>query len=401
MHTFNYAALKADNSYIKGQIKSRSRKTAMNKLAEKGVLLINLTRESQSFWEKLATYSTITRLDKIFFTRHLHSFLDAGIALNQAIMMAAEQTTNKKLEEMLKEIYKKINQGQTLSKSLEPYNKYFSNYYIKLIKVGEESGTLDNTLEHLLEQQEREYELLSNIRGALIYPGVVIGAAIAAVIFMMTFVVPTIASVLLEYGGELPLTTKMLIAFSNFIVEYGLLLLPGVILLAMLLRMSVKRQPGKRIFDKILFTLPMIKKIVIEYNNARLMRALCAPLLSGLSINQALELAAGTSNNSYYKQSMVAAQPIIQKGIPLSEVLRGYPELYPPNVVGMIEIGENTGKIDDMMKRLAHFYEQSVFNTFKNISTVIEPFLLLAIGIIIGFVAVSILTPIWKFAETI
>jgi type IV pilus assembly protein PilC len=401
MQTFSYGALTADNSHIKGQAKGRNLKAVISKLESEGMLLIHIKRESKLFWEKLQTYSTVSRLDKIFFTRHLHSFLDAGIALNQAIKLAGEQTGNKKLAEILKDIYEKINAGKTLSKSLKPYRKYFSNYYISLIKVGEESGTLDNTLKHLLEQQEREYELISNIRGAMIYPSVVIAAAIGAVIFMMSFVVPTIAGVLLEYGGELPLTTKILIAVSNAIVNYGIFLAMGFAVGSYLLYRLVKTKSGKHIWEKILFNMPLIKKIVIEYNNARLMRAFSAPLNSGLSINQALDLATETCGNSHYQNSLTAVQPIIHRGVPLSEALRGYPNLYPPNVVGMLEIGEDTGKFDEMMKRLALFYEESVYHTFKNISSVIEPFLLLTIGVLIGFVAVSILTPIWKFAETI
>ena len=401
MSTFTYAALASDNSYIKGQIKERGRKKAISKLENEGFLVINIKREISSKWDKLLTYSTISRLDKIHFTRHLYTFLDAGIALDEAVKICAEQIINKKFKEILFDIYKQIISGHTLHQSLQSHSKYFSGYFIKMIKVGEESGRLDNTLEHLLEQQEKEYDLITKIRGALIYPIILIAAAVGVVIFMLSFVVPTIASLLAEYGSELPITTKILIAMSNLFLKYGLLLPPVLILLGIVIRMLLKTPKGKWYFEELLFRLPLVKKIFTEYNIARVTISISAPLLSGLAIDKSLELALETCQNRHYQETINKGLKFVYKGIPLSDVFQGFPKLYPPNVVRMIEIGERTGKFDQMFARLATFYEKSVFNTFNNLSSIIEPFLLLTIGFIVGFIAVSILTPIWKFAEAI
>lgn len=401
MQTFNYAAIRPDNSYIRGKIKTRSRKQAVKALQRDGLLVINLKKELKAGWQNLVIYGRISRIDRIYFTRHLHAYLEAGVALNQAIRIAAEQVTNQKFKEILYDIHERIVAGQSLYGSLNQHAKYFSSYFINLIKVGEESGKLDIILEHLLEQQEKEHELITKVRGALIYPAVIILAAVAVVIFMMTFVVPTIAGLLADYGAELPLPTRVLIATSNLVMNHGIIIAGLSAALVVALRLLVKTPKGKRLFESLLFKIPLVKKIVLEYNIARFTRAMSAPLQSGLGIDQSLELALSTSENIHFKETIENSLTLVRKGVPLSEILIGYPKLYPPSVTRMIEIGEQTGKIDEMFSRLASFYEKSVFNTFNNLSSVIEPFLLIGIGLVVGFIAVSILTPIWQFAETI
>lgn len=402
MSQFDYTALsEADNAYVKGQIRANSPKKAIAKLEREGFLVVNIKREPKFSLKNFDIYSTISRLEKIYFTRHLHSFLDAGISFNQSIKIAAEQIDNRKFKEILNDVHDNITKGRTLSASLEAHSKYFSKYFIKLIRIGEESGTLDTVLSHLLKQQEKEYELLSKVRAALIYPAIILFAAIMIVVFMMTFVIPTISKVLLENGGKLPLSTRIIIGISDFLVNYGPHFLAGLAVAAYILAKLLKGKKGRWYMESLLFRLPFIKKVYIEYNIARFTQAMTAPLLSGLAVDKSLELAAETTGNLHYRESYFKGIEVVRKGIPLSEVLIGYPMLYPPNVTRMAEVGEKTGKFDHMFVKLADFYERSVFNTFNNLSSVVEPVLLLSIGLIVGFIAVSILTPIWKFTDTI
>ena len=401
MAIYKYAAVNGGNQLSKGFIKARTNSQAVQQIKDKGMFLLNLEKEPTRIIHKLQTYSTVSRLEKIQVTRFLYTFLSSGLSLSKALEIAKEQTGNYRLQDILEKVREDIQGGQSLSKSLETYRRFFGPYYINLIKVGEGSGTLEDTLKHLLEQQERDYELISNVRGAMFYPVIVILAAIAAVTFLMIFVIPTIADVLTDYGSELPIQTKILVATSNFFVEYILFLLPAFVLAIYSFRLLIKTKLGQWYFEAILLKTPLLKKMVVEYNNARIMRALWAPLKSGLNFNKALELAAQTCNNAHYRQSIEKSAELIHRGVPLSEVLRGYKELYPASVYGMIQVGESTGRIDDMLKRLSEFYEQSVNHTFKNISSVIEPILLIFIGLIVGFIVVSVLTPIWKFSETI
>jgi len=402
MNSYIYTALlQSDNSYAKGQIRARSMKKAIANLEKDGFLVINIKQESRFNLRNFSIYSSISRLEKIYFTRHLYSFLDAGITIDQSIKIAGEQIDNKKFKEILRDVHEKIRNGQTLSSALGAHTKYFSKYFINLIRIGEESGNLDGILKHLLEQQEKEYELISKVRGAMIYPAIIVLAAFGIVIFMMTFVVPTITSVLTENGGTLPLPTRIIIAISNFLVNYGFYALGVLVIFIFLTARLARTKKGRWFFESIYFNMPYFNKIYIEYNIARFTRSMTAPLMSGLAVDKSLELAVETTHNLHYRASYEKGIEVVRKGVPLSEVLVGYPDLYTPNVVRMTEIGERTGKFDHMFMKLADFYERSVFNTFNNLSSIIEPVLLLAIGLMVGFIAVSILTPIWKFAETI
>lgn len=402
MKIFNYAALRTDgDKYEKGQLEAASMKKAQAQLESQGLLVINLSPVQQNSWLDIFKFATISRLEKIYFTRHLQTFLEAGMTLDVAVKIVAEQVTNKKFKEILWDVHQKIVQGQTLSEALSQHGQYFSTYYIKLIKVGEESGRLDNILTHLLEHQEREYELLTRVRSAMIYPTIIMIAALAVVVFMMTFVVPNISKILLSYGTDLPLTTKILIAISNFFVLYGWFLAGFLALLLVVLRIVAKKPRGKWFFEALAMKLPIVRRIVVEYNVARFTRSLATPILSGISVDRSFQLTAEACQNSHYQKSMLEAAKLVQKGVPISEILQGYPDLYPPNVTRTIEIGEKTGKFDRMISRLTIFYEKSVFNTFDNLSSVLEPFLIVGIGLIVCFIAVSILTPIWKFADTV
>lgn len=402
MAEYSYTAIReADSFYFKGKVSERGKKRAVAKLKADGLLIVQIKKEGTSFFKQEINLLGISRQDKIQFTRHLHVFIDAGIALDRAIKIAAEQMTNKKFKDLLWDIYENIVKGRTLSSSLANHKKYFSPYFINLIKLGEESGRLDEVLKQLLEQQEKDYELLTKVRGAMIYPAVILTAAVAVVVFMMTFVVPTISSVLLDYGGTLPLPTKILIATSDFFINYGLFLLPLVVLCIFLLRLAAKTPRGKAYYEKIIFKLPLVGQINREFNLARFTRSMSGPLISGVSIDKSLLLTADACQNSHYKKSLKEAIKLVRHGVPLSETLGAHPKLYPPNVRHMLEVGEKTGKFDYMFVKLASFYEKSVANTFANLSSVIEPFLIIFLGFVVAFIAVSILTPLWRFTDTI
>jgi len=402
MSVYLYTALRQDNSYVKDRISAFSQKRASQLLEKDDLLIINIKREKKESWKDIVIYSSISRQEKIQFVRHLHAFLDSGVSLDRSLSIAVEQMTNPKFKTILSDIHEKVVKGQPLNSSLRAHNRYFSNYFINMIRVGEESGRLDNILKHLLEQQEKEYEMITRVRGALIYPALIVLVAILIIIFLLTFVIPTIASTLSEYGAELPLPTKIIIAVSDFVIHRWWFVLMVLISFFGSIYYAIKKYRwGKRAYEKFLFKTPGIKTIVLNYNIARATRSVSAPLLSGLGLDKSIELSQKTLSNNHYQEAMHHCLVVVQKGIPLSEALLRYPEMFTPNVTRLVEVGEKTGRIDEMMSRLADFHEKTLFNIFGNISSIIEPFLLVMIGLVVGFITVSVLTPIWRFAETI
>ncbi|MBU1164366.1 type II secretion system F family protein [Patescibacteria group bacterium] len=401
MAKFNYTGLDKGYSYYNGKIDAISRRRALSILEKKGFLVINIKRDKESIIDKLSKISTISRLDKIFFTRHLYTLIEAGIALDQAIKITAEQATNPKFKSILFDVYQKIQEGKTLHTSLEPYRNSFSHFFINLIKVGEKSGSLEDSLMHLLAQQEKDYDLLTKARGALIYPIIIMLAAIVIVTLMMIFVIPNISDILLQYGVELPWTTKLLIGGSNLIINFGYILIMGIVVLILVFYMLQKNVKVKWYIQKILLRLPVVGKIIQEFNLARFSRAMYAMMKSGVSINEALELSSTVCSNQHYQKAIYSSIEYVHKGVSFNKVLMAYPKLFPPITTRMLEVGEKSGKTDHMFDKIAGFYEKSVINKLTNLSTIIEPVLLLFIGLVVAFVGVSVLTPIWKFAETI
>ena len=403
MALFHYTALDKTGTFVKGQITANQQKQATGKLEQEGFAVVNLRKERNSRFDRInQSIVRITRLDMIFFTRHLYTLLESGIALDQALHITAEQNSNLRFREILLAIHKRVKSGQSLSSSLSQHKDHFSDFFINMVKIGESSGKLDDVLLHSLEQQEKDHELLTKMRGAMIYPSIIVTAALIMVTLMMAFVVPKISDILSEYEVGLPLTTRALMATSYFVVHYGLVAIPlAVVLLVLGFRYWVRQPWGKSQWDGLKLKLPLVKRIVVEFNNARLARAMASLLKSGVAMDKALSLAMTASGNKHYHSTMADGVRFIQKGIALSEVLKGRPDLYPPITLRMLEVGEKTGQIDEMFDRLANYYEKSVSNTLSNLSTIIEPVLLIFIGCVVALIGLAVLTPIWKFSETV
>lgn len=402
MAQFVYTALKGDNSYARGTTSARSQKQATQLLEKQGLLVINIAAERKRPWDRFnVTLSGVSALDRIFFTRNLQTMLEAGIGLDQAVKTTAEQITNKKFQAILVDMYTKIRAGQPLYRTLSEHKEHFSEFYISLIRVGESSGKLDTVLVYLLEQQEKDYALRTKAKGAMIYPSLIVTALIIMVSAMMIFVVPKVTGVLTQYHVQLPLATRILVAISWFLTNFWYIVFPGLVLIVVLFRAWIKRPKGKKRWDAFLLGLPLINKIVAELNLARFTRSMSALLHSGVALDQALSMSATVCSNTAYQVAIKRSIGFVQKGVPLGEVIKGYPRLFPPLAYRMIEVGGKSGKLDHMLERLAAFYEKSVDTDLGNISSVIEPVLLLLIGTVVGYVAVAVITPVWKFSATI
>lgn len=401
MAKFSYTALDKTDSYLRGAIEAGNARQATATLEREGFFVINVREDRTRKMTVLdRLFRAVTARDLIFLTRNLATMLDAGMALDYALKVTAEQTTNMKFQTVLHDLHQRTVAGQLLHVSLARYPRFFSPFFVGLIKVGEQSGKLDQVLAYLLEQQERDEELRTKARGAMIYPSIIVVALLIMVVMMMLLVIPKITDVLQQYNVELPLTTRILIATSRFLINFWFIVFPGLLGLGALIRYWVRRPRGKRWWDMVTLRLPRVGVIIQEYNLARFARAMSALLQSGIAIDRALTIASEVTTNTHYRESVTSATAIVQKGVPLSDVLKGKPKLYPPLTIRMVEVGEKTGKLDDMVTRLAVFYEKSVLNTLNNLSAVIEPVLLLLIGLAVGFVAVAVLTPIWSFSKT-
>jgi type IV pilus assembly protein PilC len=343
----------------------------------------------------------VSEYEKILFARNLGAMLAAGLPLARALSVMERQTRNQKLAGTLSEVTSSIRKGDALHAALAKFPRMFSKLFIAMVRAGEEGGDLPASLAVISEQMERMYNLKKKVRGALMYPTIVVAAMVGIGVLMMTQVVPTLAQTFAEMGAELPPTTQFVIAVSNFLVEYTLLAVILVVGIGVALYVGFRTRAGKRVVDMIFLRTPAIGGIVREVNAARTSRTLASLLSSGVDVITALGIAAEVVQNTYFQDVIKSASSGVAKGEPLSAAFTRREDLYPAFVGEMMAVGEETGQTTDMLKRLAGFYEDEVDRKTKDMSTIIEPFLMVAIGAGVGFFAISMISPIYSLSENI
>jgi len=322
--------------------------------------------------------------------------IGAGISLPRALRTLALQTKSKKFKKALLNIAEEITKGKSFSDSLGKHPDIFAELFTSMIKVGEEAGTLEEVLKTLTQQMEREYELKSKIKGAMIYPAVIICAMIGIGILMLIVVVPKLAETFKELNIELPLTTRLVIGLGVFLAKkwyFGILIIIG---LFFIFRTILKTKRGKRMVDLLSLKIPIISAIIRKTNSAYTVRTLSSLFASGVPVVRSLEIVSGSLGNIYFREAIAQAVEKVRKGSKLSEALKPYQDIYPLIIIQMIEVGEETGETSDVLGKLADFFEEEVGNATKNLSAIIEPVLMLIIGAVVGFFAISMVQPMYS-----
>lgn len=339
--------------------------------------------------------------EKVMLTRNLGSMLSAGLTVGRALSVIQRQSENPRLKGTIKTVVEKINNGDQFNQALSEFPETFDDMYVAMVRAGEESGQLAESLRVLSVQMERSTALKKRIRSAMVYPAIVISIMVIIAILMMIYVMPTLMAVFEGGDMELPTSTKFFIAISNFVNDYTLLTIGGIIGSILAFVYFLKTKIGKRIFSWVVVRLPVIGVMAKETNAARTARTLSSLLNSGVDVIQSLDITGDVVQNVYYKKIIKEASNEVEKGSPLSDTFIKHSELYPILVGEMILVGEETGKISEMMNELAIFYENEVERKTKDLSTIIEPLLMVVIGASVGFFALAIISPIYSISDGI
>lgn len=357
-----------------------------------------------NFWqklkEKIAGFQTIKLREKIFFVQNLRIMIKGGLSLGQALQTIAEQTGNSLFKKILSRMRESVQGGVPLSKALEKYPKVFNNLFISMIKSGELSGNLEDVLEKLHIQMKRDHDLLSKVKGAMIYPAVVVAAMAGIGAAMMIFVVPKLVSIFDEFEAQLPLPTRILIGVSKFITANGPVVALLLVVLLILFIRYYHSQAGQRFFHKFFLHLPILKTMIIKINLARFCRTTSSLLKTDIPIVQSLEITAMVAGNIYYRHALRDAAKKITKGLQINKVLANYPKLFPPTVIQMIKVGEESGAVCSTLEEVAQFYEEDVNQLMETLPSIIEPLLILILGLGVGAMAVAIIMPMYSLSET-
>ncbi len=335
----------------------------------------------------------------IMVTRNLGSMLTAGLTVTRALSVIERQSTNPRLKGVMKRMVERINQGDPFNESLKEFPEVFNDLYVAMVGAGEESGNLAESLKTLAIQMERSNNLVKKVKGAMIYPAIVIVVMIVIAILMMIYVMPQITGVFKGMDKELPATTSFLINSSDFMVAHTLLVIVGLIGSVFGFVYLLRTKWGKIALSWLVVRLPVIGTLAKETNSARTARTLSSLLNSGVGVIKAIEITEEVLQNVYYKEVLRDAATRVEKGTPLSDTFIERKDLYPILVGEMILVGEETGQIAGMLGELAIFYETEVERKTKDLSTIIEPLLMVVIGAGVGFFALALIAPIYSISD--
>lgn len=350
------------------------------------------------WYKKEINILPVSVVDIVTMTKNLAVMLSAGMTVPETLDVMVEQSTGRLKTELAK-VNKKVQAGELFGDALEEAHGVFNAIFISSVKIGENSGTLTENLNHVAEQMEQDLEVRRNVQGAMLYPGIVISATLILGLALATFVLPQMATIFSSLNVELPWTTRVVMWVAAMFQQYGALITPAILIGLILLIYFLRRRFMQPFTHRVLLLLPAIGGFIHDINRARFCRSLGTMLQTGVPIQESLRISKDVMPNYLYRQSIRTMYEHIESGESFAEIIAQFPSLYPKMVHRMIAVGERSGSLGDSLLYLARFYEQRVAIKAKSISTIIEPMLLIFIGLGVGFIALSIFTPIYSVTE--
>jgi len=398
MSKFKYKAKDFRGNLISGISEAGDKDELSKSLLLKNYYLISaeiIKKEKRGDFGLKVLRKRISQKEKLMFTRQLSVLTGAGFPLEKSLSVLVNQITNQRLKSILINIRDNILKGVAFSEALKKHPDVFEDLYYNMIKVGEETGNLKGVLDLLFNQQKKEYDLRARIKGAMIYPAIIFSLMVIIGIVMMIVVIPKFSKMFEDLKVPLPLTTQFIISVGNFMAQFWYSVPIGLAILFILIQRGKKTKKGRRMIDWLLLNFPLIGFLNKQINATRIARIFSSLLRGGVPIVTSIEITADTISNIYFKDSLRIASREVKKGKSIKEALKKYSELYTFLLLDMIDIGEKTGELSNILSKLADFYEEEVDNTTNNLSSIIEPVLMIIIGGVVGLLAVSIIQPMY------
>lgn len=402
---YRYVATDKQGQVKRGISDSLSKESAVQELLARGLIVITIEdagRFGATARRGLAIFGYVSHLEKVLFTKHLSIMLKAGLTLLESLQILEEQTNAWTLRRIVRGLIRQVEAGNRFSDGLAEFPRMFSAFYVNIVRAGEASGTLSENLEHLAVQLSKDHELRQKVRSASLYPIIVFVAASAIGFFFAIYVIPQVANLFSGLQGiQLPLVTRILLRIADIARHYTFVSFFGFLAAVAAAAWIIRRPVFAPVTHMIALRMPIFGKIVRDVNLARFSLVLGTMLRSGIPITDSVHITSEVLGNRYYKKALAKAVKDMQGGTPLSESLAGSASIYPTIASRMISVGEKSGNLENVLKYLAEFYELEVETATKNLSTALEPILLLVIGLIALAMAYAILIPIYQFISAI
>ncbi len=402
MSTFVYTAINDQGEITSGELETVDIKAVTDYISRQGLTSISVKpkKDLNNHFTNLFS-SGISQQEKIILTKHLSTMIKSGLSLKEGIETILNDTKKKAFKKVLTEAKFDLEKGQPLSVTFKKYPNFFSNIFVALIKAGESSGTLEKSLDYLGIQLKKDYKLKQKIKGAMAYPFVLIAASIAVIFIMMVFVVPKLTKVFAQSDLELPWTTQLIIKISDFVSGNIYLIICFFIAISFSLLYFRKKKKVQNIISEIIFKIPFVSELYIKIILVRFIRTFGILLSSGINILKALDISAETVGYNKYYKAIKELGKEIGHGVSISNSMRKRRDLFPYMMINMVSVGEKTGNLDSILNELAIFYEEEVDNSIKNLVSLIEPLLLLVMGLIVAAIAFSVIMPIYQLVGSI
>lgn len=401
---FSVVVKKADGTQETRVIEAASRFAVYSQVEGEGANVVSLkegTGRALPPWMNISIGSGVNTEQKITFAKNLSAMLAAGLTLSRALSVIERQSPNKFLKAIVTDLEDKIKGGMSFHEALGAHTNVFSKLFISMTKAGEEGGTLSDTLKIVSQQMEKAETLTKKIKGAMIYPCIILIAIVIIAILMLIFVVPTLAATFEQLGAALPVATQVILNMSNFVVHNLFVVIGGLIIIAVGGTLFIRSKTGGRSILFLALHMPVIGELVKETYSARAARTLSSLLVSGVEMLNALSITEEVVGENVFGKVVKEAQERVRKGEQLSVSFTDHPKLYPILFSDMIAVGEETGKVSDMLTQVAVYYENDVEDRTKDLSTIIEPLLMLFIGVFVGIFAVAMIAPIYQLSSAI
>ncbi len=402
MPIYNYLAKNKLGETLKGAVDAASLEVASDALREKGLIIISLKHQRKR-WYQISLgnfFNRISRKDLVLFSRQLAVMAGATLPLVQSLKILNRQISNLNLKIIVGDIADQVEAGAKLSSAMDKYRNVFGRFYINMVRSGETSGRLDEILNYLADQEERDFELTSRIKGAMIYPAFILGGLVLVAVIMMIFVIPQLTDILAESQQDLPFSTNLLIGISTFFVNYWWVVLAIIALAITAWRLSLRSNLGRKSWDSFILRLPIFGELLQKIYLIRMTRSLGTMLKGGVSLTQSLKVTSQIIGNQSYQRLLTAVISEVEDGNPLAELFQ-QSKVVPPMVSQMIAVGEQTGQLDQILDRVTDFYSRDVEHTISNLVTLIEPIVMIVMGVAVGLMVAAIILPLYNLANAI
>lgn len=398
MPIYSYKAIDYRGKKVQGLINAFNKRAAGESLAERSFDVISIKDKTDNLGLKvLALFRPVKTKELVIFSRQFSVMISANLTIVQSLRIAAEQTDNLTLKMIISEIAQEVDSGAALSSALGKRPKIFSSFFTNVVKSGETSGKLDEVLSYLADEMEKDYDMASKIKGAMIYPVFVFFGLLVVGTIMMVVVVPKLIDILEETGAQLPLSTRIVMATSRFLVGYWWALLAGLILAAIGFRFFINTKFGRRLFDIFKLKLPVFGKLFINIYVVRFTRSMYTLIAGGVTVARSLEIVSQVVGNVVYRDLIEESKREVEKGESLSKTFMRSDDV-PRMVPQMIVVGEKTGKLDLVFRKVTDFYSREITNTLNNLVSLLEPLVIVVMGAAVGVMVAAVIMPMYNLA---